>query len=316
MASIIETQESVAEVQRRLAALKTETGYSWATLAQKSGIKEGTISAFGIGKYQGDNLKVAADVRRFLDGRTNLALRQPDVLADPGYLPLPTSIEILGVLEWAQMGEVVAVACAPGTSKTRTLQRYRETHSNVWVATASPSSAGVQAMQTTVLEAMGQEAKGSPQQLSRQIMKTCDNSEGLIAIDEAQELTEKAIDEIRSWHDKTGVGIALVGDQRVIGRLGGHRRTELARLQSRISMRHIQAHPTQADAEMLIEGWGITEPAQMKFLKGLAAKPGGLRGIAKTIKLAALMARGERRELALSDLQLAWAQRNTESMGA
>lgn len=317
MASIIETQESAEEVRVRLLSLKEETGFSWTVLAQKSGVPSGTLSGFGGGKYQGDVLRVASDVRRFLDGRASLALRQPDVLKAPGFLPLPTSMEIMGVLEWAQMGEVVAIACAPGTSKTATLEEYRDRNPNVWLATMSPSTSGVQPMQMAVLEAMGDgEGKGSPQQLSRRIMKIAANSDGLIAIDEAQELSEKAIDEIRSWHDKVGIGIALVGDERVIGRLGGHKRGELARLQSRISMRHIQAHPKMADADMLIEGWGVTEPASVKFLRALSTKPGGLRGIAKTIKLAGLMARGEGRALSLSDLQLAWAQRNTETMGA
>jgi len=139
---------------------------------------------------------------------------------------------------------------------------------------------------------------------------------GLIAIDEAQELSEKALDEIRSWHDKTGIGIALVGDERVIGRLGGIRRAELGRLHSRISMRITQAHPKLEDADVIIRGWGVNEPAHVKLLRGLVTKPGGLRGIAKTIKLAGLMAAGEDRAVSLSDLQEAWAQRNTETMGA
>jgi DNA transposition AAA+ family ATPase len=147
-------------------------------------------------------------------------------------------------------------------------------------------------------------------------MAKAQGSGGLIAVDEAQELSEKALDEIRSWHDKTGIGIALVGDERVIGRLGGIRRAELGRLHSRISMRHTQAHPKPDDADVIIAGWGVTEPAQCKFLRGLLTKPGGLRGIAKTIKLAGLMAAGEDRAVSLADLQEAWAQRNTETMGA
>ncbi len=317
MATIIETQETAEEVRQRLAALKAETGYSWKQLGQKSGVAEQTLGMFCNGKYAGDNLRVAADVRRFLDGRATLALRQTEVLKAPEFLELPTSMEIMSALEWAHLGEIVAISCASGTSKTSTAEEYRRRYPNVWLATMSPSSSGVQPMLTAVLDAMGDaEAKGSPQQLSRRVMKVAANSGGLFIVDEAQELSEKAIDEVRSWYDKTGVGVALMGDERVIGRLGGHKRTELARLQSRISYKVVKARPTLADAEILIEAWGVTEPAAVRFLRGLVTKPGGLRGIAKTIKLAALMARGEDRALVLSDLQLAWAQRNTETMGA
>ena len=317
MASIVETQESAEEVRLRLVALKEQTGHSWKALALQSGVPEGTLSGFGVGKYQGDVTRVAMEVRRFLDGRATLALLKPGAVRAPGFLDTPTSRQMTTLLQWAQTGEIVAIAAGPGTGKTATLLEYTSNYPNVWLATMSPSTSGVQPMQMQVLAAMGSvEAKGSPQQLSGRIMAKTAGSGGLIAIDEAQELSEKALDEIRSWHDKTGIGIALVGDERVIGRLGGIRRAELGRLHSRISMRHTQAHPKLDDADVVIAGWGVTEPAQTKFLRGLVTKPGGLRGIAKTIKLAGLMAAGEDRPVSLADLQEAWAQRNTETMGA
>jgi DNA transposition AAA+ family ATPase len=317
MATMIETQETAEEVRLRLLAVKQETGRTWKALAQSAGIPEGTLSSFGSSNYGGDILRVASEVRRFLDGRANLALLKPGAVKDPGFLPTQTSREITTLLQWAQTGEVVAIAAGPGTGKTRTLLEYAENYPNVWLATMSPSTSGVQPMQLAVLEAMATvEAKGSPQQLSARILAKARDSGGLIAIDEAQELSEKSLDEVRSWHDKTGIGIALVGDERVIGRLGGIRRAELGRLHSRISMRITQAHPKPDDAAVIIHGWGVKEPAQVKFLQSLATKPGGLRGIAKTIKLAGLMAAGEDRPVTLSDLQEAWAQRNTELMGA
>lgn len=317
MATTPETQESVDEVRARLLALRRDTGMSWRRLAEQSGVPDGTLSQFGAGTYGGDNVRVAAEVRRFLDGRAALALLQTGDLQAPDFLETPTARRMITLFQWAQTGEIVAIAAGPGTGKTTAALEYQAMAPNVWVATMSPSVSGVQPMQLAVLLAMGTtDAKGSPLQLSARVLAKVRGSGGLIIIDEAQELSEKALDEIRSWHDKTGIGIALVGDERVIGRLGGIRRAELARLHSRVSMRHVQAHPEQADAQLLVEGWGIREPGQQKFLTGLARKPGGLRGIAKTIKLASMMAAGEGRPVTLADLQEAWSQRNTETMGA
>lgn len=317
MTSQIETEAEAGRIRQRLLKLKEETGLSWSSLALQSGVASGTLSQFGAGSYQGDNERVAADVRRWLDGRAALALLKPGTIRAPGFLDTPTARRITTLLQWAHTGEIVAVAAGPGTGKTTACLEYQGRAANVWVATMSPSSSGVQPMQLAVLLAMGTtDAKGSPQQLSTRILAKCANSGGLIIIDEAQELSERALDEIRSWHDKTAVGIALVGDERVIGRLGGIRRTELARLHSRVSMRHIQAWPDDRDADIVVRGWGIADEAQARFLRGLARKPGGLRGIAKTIKLAGMMAAGEDRAIALADLKEAWAQRNTETMGA
>ncbi|MFM9673702.1 AAA family ATPase, partial [Streptomyces galilaeus] len=71
----------------------------------------------------------------------------------------------------------------------------------------------------------------------------------LLIIDEAQHLSEKAIEEIRSWNDKVGLGIALFGNVKVLRRIeGGGRDDAFAQLYSRLSMRMIRPLPLQADA--------------------------------------------------------------------
>jgi DNA transposition AAA+ family ATPase len=313
MASQTETQASAEELRAALNAVKKESGQSWSEIAQQSGIPSGTISQWAAGKYQGDSLRVASDVRRFLDARASLAALKAGAIENPGFIETATARRFLQLYAWAHSGEIVAIAAGPGTGKTEAAREYQTRASNVWLATMAPSSSGVQPMQITVLSAMGvDEARGSPQQLSARVLAKVRGSRGLVIIDEAQELSEKALDEVRSWHDETGVGIALVGDERVIGRLGGLRRRELARLHSRVSMRHIQAGPTAQDAEAVARGWGISAADQLKFLRALASKPGGLRGITKVIKLAALLAADEGRALALDDLRAAWSQLNTD----
>ena len=72
-------------------------------------------------------------------------------------------------------------------------------------------------------------AKGTPQALSTRIRDRVEGSKGLIIFDEAQHLSEKAIEEIRSWYDRTGIGIVLQGNAAVLARLdGGTRRAVFA----------------------------------------------------------------------------------------
>jgi hypothetical protein len=309
MATIAETQETVAELRGRLQALRQETGHSWAQLAPMIGLPSGTLTPWVNGKYQGDNFRIAGLVRRFLDSWEKRQDFRDRVASDPGFLETPTAQRLLNVLSWAHTGEVVAIAATPGTGKTVAAEEYRSRASNVWIATARPSAGDLKPFLLLVSEMMGIETGHvMPQQLSSRIIDRLAGSRGLVIIDEAQELTVRAIDEARSWHDATGVGIAFVGDERVIGQLSGTKARQLARLHSRISMRVVQAGPREDDARIIADGWGIHEERLKRRLVQLSQKPGGLRGVAKVIKLASLLASGEGRDIGIEDIDEAWRQ--------
>ncbi|PZU47653.1 MAG: hypothetical protein DI568_08900 [Sphingomonas sp.] len=314
MATIIETPETVQEVRLRLIAFQEERGLSWQRLADMSGVPSGTLTPWKDGKYNGRNDNIASKVRRFLDGEAAKSALAAGRIENPGFVMTPTARELVRLLQFAHLGDIVAIACAPGTGKTEVAQNYKdEQAANVYLAAMSPSSSGVQPMQMRLLAAMGiMDLKGSPQQLSAHILKQVSGKGALIILDEAQELSEKALDEIRSWHDACGVGIVLMGDERVIARLGGRRRQELARLNSRIAMRHVQARAKPDDAEMIARAWGIQDDLQIKFIRRLSGKPGGLRAIVKLIKLAGLHSTHDGRAIELADLESAWTQLNSD----
>lgn len=299
-----------AKLQEQLLREKERRECSWGTLASETGVPTGTLSQWAAGKYQGNNDRVADQVEKYFSGRAvqdELARRQ---VADPGFLLTPTSAELLALLAYAQSGEIVAAAMNPGIGKTTTALEHQRRAPNVWVATIAPSSRGVNTLQEVVLEAMGEaDARGTPRALTKRIIDRLKGSKGLLVIDEAQELTDQALDEIKGWHDRTGVGIALLGDERVVARMvGGPRAKQLARLNSRVGMRLVQSKPKTADAEIVAHGWGIAEPEQLRFCRELSAKPGGLRAVVRVIKLAAMIATGEGRSLSIDDLRSAWAQ--------
>src|SRR3546814_11509633 len=97
----------------------------------------------------------------------------------PGYQPTPSIRRIINMLRWAQTGKIIAAACAPGIGKTSSARQYQAESPNVWIATMSPSSRGVQTMQKVVLAALGEpDAKGSPQMLSHRVRARTENTRG------------------------------------------------------------------------------------------------------------------------------------------
>lgn len=300
-----------ADEQREwLVEHKRVTGASWSQLATQTGIASGTLSVFAGGKYAGDNDRVARDIFRFrqhLASQADLAFDAPEI---PLFFETPTSRRLQALLTFAQRGRIVAAAAGPGIGKTITIRAYRDAMPNVWLVTMAPSCAGVNNMGIEVLAALGEkDARGSSQALSRRIKDRIVGSGGLLVFDEAQHMSEKAIEEARSWHDATGIGIAFFGNETVLSRIeGGSRKAAFAQLYSRVGMRHIQNLPLADDARALARAWDVDDEKQERFIVAKSQTPGGLRTVTMMMEVATIIAASERQARCLAHLQDAWAQ--------
>lgn len=298
---------------------KAATGGSWSTLSKRMGIPVGTLSQFGGTGYGGNEPDLAMKVFKYqqtLIQQAAISIEAPEV---PGYFETPTSKQLINLLNWGQRGRIVVAAMGPGTGKTTTARHFASCANNVFYAAMTPSTAGVNNMQQEVLASLGDpDAVGTPQKLSRRIRdKVKDLGSPLIIIDEAQHLSEKAIEEIRSWHDAVGVGIALFGNIGVMQRLeGGSRKAAFAQLYSRIGMRIVRAASLQSDADALAAAWYITGGAELAQVRKVASLPGGMRGATMMLELAWMLAASQEEALKVEHLQDAWAQLSSRAMAA
>lgn len=308
-------ENSAAEIEARtwLNGHKDETGQSWPAIGALTDVAHQTLSLFASGKYQGRNEPIAAKVLAYRDRlavQAEIAIDAPMV---PDWYDTPSASRLTNMFRWAQSGKMVLIVSTPGIGKTKTARRFAERDPSVWLATMSPSTAGVATMAIEVAAAIGLgEIKGSPQQLSRQIKGRVANRRGLLIVDEAQELTDKALNELRGWHDATGVGIALLGNEKVVGQLDS-RKSALAQISSRISLPVIQRDPLPGDLDALFAAWGITDERQRAFLTRIGHLPGALREVTMTIEVALIGAPDGR--LSLDHLRDAARQRNVRLPG-
>lgn len=309
------------EQQRKwLMDYKTSTQLSWSEISAKIDIPQGTLSQFGSTKgYAGKERPIAEKVYRYqqlLEEQAKIEIEAPEL---PAYFATPTSEHISTLLTWAQRGRIVVVATGAGCSKTETAKQFKACFPNVFLVTMSPSSAGVNNMQIEALEALGErDAVGTPQKLSRRIRERVRNIEKPVFIfDEAQHLSEKAIEEIRSWHDATGVGIALLGNIKVMQQLeGGARSAAFAQLYSRVSMRMIRPLPLQADADALAKAWKVADEGTLALVRKIVGMPGGMRNGTMALELAWMIAAADQRPLAKEHLQDAWSQLSARALAA
>ena len=288
----------------------------WARYAKATGIAESTLQAFLKGSYKGDNPKYARmlfSYRQTIEAQTK---RQEKLPINPGFFETETSRRLEGLLLMAHEGRITAAGTGPGTGKTMSVRDYKQKAPNCFVATMRPSSQRVLPMIQQVQKALGMPGLRMPtRDASQMVIDKLIDRKALLVIDEANYLSIEAIEELRAWHDETGVGIALFGNEELIEMIeSGHKSDQLARLNRRITHRHIQKVPTEADVEIFCDAWGIKQRDIQMYLRRIALTPhaGGLGECQQLIEAASLIADGEDREyLSIADLRDAQMGRST-----
>lgn len=265
---------------------------SQTALSQLTGVGKARLSQWLNGVYKGNVAAVEESVRRWLESRRASAALDGQMPTAPEWVETPSARAVLSALSFAQMAEAVSVVYGgAGVGKTTTLNRYRDQAPNVWVVTATPAVSAPGPILTRIAQVLGIRASGAVHVIEANIIERVRETRGLLVIDEAQHLTHRALDAIRSIHDAAGIGLALVGNEVVYSQLtGGSRSVGFAQLFSRVAKRVRLSRAKDADVTALLEAWGIADKDARQLCLGIGRRPGALRGLSQTLRLASMFA--------------------------
>jgi len=287
----------------------------WSQLSKESGIPAGTLQPFCAATYQGRNDNVARKVFMFRQSVESQSMRQSKLPVNPGYFDTRTSLRMMELLEIAHSGRITVIGTGPGTGKTMTIEEYSERAGPVWKATMKPSANTLHSMIREVQKALGIEPRRlSTADASALVVTRMNGRRGLLVIDEANWLSLEAIEELRNWHDMTGVGICMLGNEELVQSIKtGRKRDQLARLLSRIANMHEQRIPLDEDVTAFCDAWGIEQPDIRRYLLTIATTPdsGGLRECKQLVEAGSMLAAADERGLSIVDLRDAQSERAT-----
>ena len=291
-------------------------GLSQAAAASRIGISDAALSQWLRGTYKGDTEAVAGKVRKWLAALGESREMRSEVPAPPAWAETPLARRALAGLAYAHIAsDMCAVYGAPGLGKTTACGRYAQLRTNVWLATADRYTASVPASLGCIAGAMRLRPDRRGAWATRDaVVSRMRGSGGLLIVDEAQHLPVPALEGIRSLHDASGCGVALVGSDPLWTRISGGSRPELAQLFSRIGKRVCLEKASAADATALLEAWGLAGNGLDAPAGAIAARPGGLRGVTKALSLAHMNARG--RPVKAKHLRSAWRDLTRENLPA
>lgn len=312
-ATEIDEAEAVRETVRHLMA---KEGLTQRAVADGADIPYGTFTPFMGGTYQGDNVKIARRVQRWIASREEARKVSVTLVKEPGFIETPTAIEVLTALQWAKEEPGIAlITLGPGMGKTMTAQEFQRRTPHAYRVVMRPSTSGVHSMMNEIAQTL-HVTERNPGKLTRAIGDKLrrNGRHTLIMVDEAQNLGDAAVDELRHYLDEYGCGIALLGNEDVQTRWGRSAPKEgYGQLHRRIGLRVRRLQPRVADIDTYIEGWAVTDPAVVKLLRVIGKKPGSLGQIAATMRMASRVAAGDGRGVQASDVEAAWRNRGGEA---
>ncbi len=308
-ADILGRWAMITDEIRKIAA---ENGWSKSEVARRADVAVGTFSSWYDGTYKGRYDTTTQRVENFIDQLRDAAAVGVQMPQAPGFLQTRVARELMTAMTYAQMLPTIAViTCASGLGKSMAARAYRNSRPHVTHVTLSPSSASPHILKQEIAQELGIDCKDGGK-LKRVITDALRRSgyHALLIIDEAQNLTEDSINELRHFRDNAQCGLVLLGNEEgktpYAARDPRHASAQVAR---RVGHRLSIMKPYAEDVDQIVDAWGLTDPEVRALAVKIAHMPGAFGVLAETIMIAGMIAAGHDRSITTADLRAAWENR-------
>ena len=217
----------------QLILLMNEKGLSQSDVAKAIGMSPATVSNYLNGTYKGDVNKVNDKIAAYLRLEEN---RRQEAEGKTEYVRTQSGRRIADILRLAHAtGNPVVIIGQAGLGKTSALYDYHAQNPDTLLVESDPTY-NAKVLLAKLAKSCGVPTDGSLNLLMERLTERLKDSGRLIMIDEAENLPLKALECVRRLHDKTDVGLALVGMPRLLTNLRG-RYGELKQLSSRVNFK-------------------------------------------------------------------------------
>lgn len=294
----------------KIAHYAREFGWSKSEVARRAGIATGTFSQWYSGSYQGRYDTTTQKVENFLASVEEGMELDANLLVEPEFFETRLSRELFAAFVYAQKLPTIAIATVvAGMGKTMAAERFQSTRPHVFHITLSPSSSSPYLLKMEIAEQLGIQTRDAAM-LKSAITNALhrDGHSALMILDEAQNLTEEGINELRYFRDMANCGLVLLGNDEVsTPYASSDTRNSSPQVARRIGVRMSVLKPYAEDIAAFIDAWGLEGDDLRETATKIASRAGALGALGETIKAASIIAGGK--SLTADDLRCAYQLR-------
>lgn len=313
-------EDYIRRVRSAVSAYRTSNGLTSADVARRADIASSTFSEFMNNRYRGDMISVAEQLEKWLQAEDASLETRAAQLAAPGYVETSIAREITQALVYAQTKPSMAlITVGSGLGKTTALQQYQSERLHCWRVAIEPIEAKPAAMLRKIARILGVVEPRSTQELTSRVAERLRRDQGrqpLLMIDEAQNLSDAAVNQLRFVLDESQCGIALAGNEDLMIRYAlSSTREGYGQIQRRIGLRvHVKA-ARAADVDLILDRMGVSDKDIRRLSQAIATRSGGYGQVVDTLQLAALQAYGASQQMTAEHVRAAWQNRSREDLG-
>ena len=232
--------EHQLDLLNKVDELMKSKNISQAKASELIGISSGTLSQIKNKKYAADPQPTFAKIESYFGVKEEAKLKYTEIK----YASTSISSEIYSIIRICQVKGGLAVACGDaGIGKTKAARKFLEDNpTNSVLVTVHPCNSAIKPLLETVADKIGASNERTIDKLWNSIANKL--SDGMVLIfDEAQHLSYKAIEVLRSFSDyfadqEQTLGICFIGNTDTVSRLGS-KRAEFAQIANRTKQRKI-----------------------------------------------------------------------------
>lgn len=215
-----------------IAEYRKASGKSQSEIAKELGISPAQLSAFLGGTYKAPHT-VVPKIEALLEQHESRKMAPKA----PEYADTTVSKQVMDAIEYCHLqGKIGVIYGDAGIGKTMGIRHYCELNPMAISITISPAFATMSGVNDLLSDKIGVR-ETSARRIYSELVNRLSGSGRVIIIDEAQHLTKKTLEHLRSISDETGVGICFVGNEEVYSRLKGTGKADFAQIFSRIAIR-------------------------------------------------------------------------------
>lgn len=205
------------DIRAELRDLMEKNSYSTAYISTATGLAKSTISMWLNGTYNGKNDKVTDAINNFIQRERERAVEND--------LPFVNISIVKYISEIARLchtqGKIGVCVGRAGLGKTVAVKKYTQEFLDS-ILIESDSGYTAKSLLKEIHRRLGLSGKGSVYDLMGEVVRKLNQSGKLLIIDEAENLPYRALEITRRIHDKTGVGVLLIGRGILLENLKGY----------------------------------------------------------------------------------------------